>query len=286
VWSPILTQTTTVTGILRSAVDSVSNLYYAGTGNGEVWAGPSGGSWRKIFTPTGPASPVTDLEVDRDDSATIYVATKNSTGERVYRLRRSSTNPTLANTVSRGITANLASNLVVQTLAVDRMAPFTIYAGTDRGVYRGSSSDAGITWVWTAYSNGIPVAADVRDLEVHPVTGVMRAATFGRSVYEVNTDFPLGSLLGSEGSITLLRVHDVGTGFGPPTDSMDVEVVIALDSLPGKAFGFQLRNDSDGKARREMLNVLREAFKSDRRIRIDYVRTGLRNGRLIRVTAI
>ncbi len=32
-------------------------------------------------------------------------------------------------------------------------------------------------------------------------------------------------LLESKGRITFLRVHDVGTGFGPPTDFLDVEVV-------------------------------------------------------------
>jgi hypothetical protein len=285
VWSRILSGISTGGNIRRSTIDGTTDLYYAGTSVGELWAGPSGASFRKIFTPTGPFG-VTDLELDPDNPAIIYVATDNSSGDRIYRIRRTSLNPTLANTTAQAITSNLPTNLVVQTLAVDRMASFTVYAGTNRGVYRGVSRDSGATWVWTSFSNGMPAAADVRDLEVHPVTGVMRAATFGRSAYEVNTDFPIGSLLAADGRITLLRVHDVGTGFGPPTDSIDVEVVIALDSMPGKAFGFQMRNDAAGKARRDMFDVLRQAFKTNRPVRIDYVRTGLRNGRIIRVTAL
>jgi hypothetical protein len=114
----------------------------------------------------------------------------------------------------------------------------------------------------------------------------MRIATFGRGAFEVNTDFPIGSIIAVEGKITFLRVHDVGTKYGPPTDQIDVEVVIQLDSKPGKAFGFQLRDDENEGAHRGMLDLLRDAFNQDRRIRIDYVRTGLRNGLILRVMGI
>jgi hypothetical protein len=170
-------------------------------------------------------------------------------------------------------------------LAVDRLLPLTIYVGTMHGVYCGRSNDGGNTWFWTPYNNGMP-ATNVTDLEVHPTTGVMRAVTFGRSAFEVNTDDPIGSLLGAEGKVTLLRVHDEGTGYGPPTDFMDVEVVIWLDTMPSRAFGFQLRDDDKKAVGRGMLNLLREAFNSGRSVRIDYVRTGFRNGLIVRVMFI
>jgi hypothetical protein len=183
---------------------------------------------------------------------------------------------------AQDITFNLPSGLSVKALAVDRMNSFTIYAGTNRGVYRGRSVDGGATWNWQPYMNGLPLA-DVRELEVHPVTGVMRVTTFGRSAYEVNTDFPLGTLLSAAGKLTFLRVHDAGTGFGPPNDFLDGEVVVQLDSQPGRGFGFRLRPDADEAARRGMLDVLRSAFRNNRTIRLDYIRTGLRNGTIIRV---
>ncbi|MGH9841607.1 MAG: hypothetical protein ACREEM_22885 [Blastocatellia bacterium] len=77
-------------------------------------------------------------------------------------------------------------------------------------------------------------------------------------------------ILAASGKVTLLRVHDVGTGFGPPTDFIDAEVVIGLDSQPGRFFGFQLRNDANRDARRDMLNRLRDAFKNNRTVTIDY----------------
>jgi hypothetical protein len=93
----------------------------------------------------------------------------------------------------------------------------------------------------------------------------------------------IGAVLAAEGRIAFLRVHDVGTGWGPPNDSLDVEAVVRLDMRPAQAFGFQLRDDRESSARRRMLDLLRDAFRRDRRVRLDYVRTGLRNGRILRV---
>jgi len=73
------------------------------------------------------------------------------------------------------------------------------------------------------------------------------------------------------GKVTLLRVHDVGTGYGPPSDFIDVEVVVWLDSQPGKAFGFQLRNDGNLPARQGMLDLLRDALANNWTVSIDYL---------------
>jgi hypothetical protein len=162
------------------------------------------------------------------------------------------------------------------------MAPFTVYVGTNVGVYRGISSNQGATWNWSFYNNGLPLAI-ISSLNVHPTTGVMLATTFGRSAYVVNTDWPIGTLANAEGRITFLRVHDLGTGFGPPSDFLDVEVVVALDTLPGRAFGFQLRADGEEFAAHGMLDLLRDAFSRNSRVSIDYTRTGLRNGLILRV---
>ena len=68
------------------------------------------------------------------------------------------------------------------------------------------------------------------------------------------------ALLNFSGRLTLLRVHDRGTKFGPPTDQIDVEVVFKLNSHPDKAFGFTLRDDANGPAHRGMLDLLRSGF--------------------------
>ena len=263
----------------RAAVDPSVDLYYAGSRSGKLYAGPGGASWQQVFAhPLG--SGFKDLRVDPDNRTVAY-ATFGGTGSgRVYRITRSSAAP--ANVAASDITSNLPTGIAANTIAVDRMAPFTIYVGTGRGVYRGASTNHGVTWSWSSYNTGMPLA-NVTDLEVHPATGVMRATTFGRSAYEVHTDWPIGTLAAAQGRITFLRVHDVGTGWGPPSDFLNVEVVIALDTLPGRGFGFQLRADSEEAARHGMLDLLRDAFNRNSRVTVDYVKTGLRNGRILRV---
>jgi len=96
----------------------------------------------------------------------------------------------------------------------------------------------------------------------------------------------LGEVLAARGRLTLLRVHDVGGGFGPPADPIDGEVVIMLDSEPGRAFGFQLRDDANRAARQRMLALLRDAFNHDRPLIIEYLRTGQHNGTLIRASEL
>ena len=87
----------------------------------------------------------------------------------------------------------------------------------------------------------------------------------------------------ASGKLTLLRVHDAGTKYGPPSDQIDVEVVIHLNSQPGKAFGFQLRDDGNRPAHQGMLDLLRDAFNNDWTVTVDYdIEPGKKNGVIIR----
>lgn len=92
------------------------------------------------------------------------------------------------------------------------------------------------------------------------------------------------ALLNTSGHLTFLRVHDVGTGWGPPEDHLDVEVVMKLDSQPDKAFGFQLRDDENRPARQGMLDLLRDAFNQNWEVSIDFeIDADKDNGEVIRV---
>lgn len=90
----------------------------------------------------------------------------------------------------------------------------------------------------------------------------------------------------AEGVVSFLRVHDVGSGYGPDRDHLDVEVVIRLDTAPDRAFGFRLRDDEEEASHRRMLDALRTAFNDERRIEIEYRATGARNGELLAVEAL
>lgn len=95
------------------------------------------------------------------------------------------------------------------------------------------------------------------------------------------------AILESTGKISFLRVHDVGTGFGPPGDQLDVEVVVKLVTKPDMAFGFQLRNDGNRVAREGMLGLLRDANANGWNVTLDYdLPDGKKNGMLFRVAII
>jgi hypothetical protein len=116
------------------------------------------------------------------------------------------------------------------------------------------------------------------------LTLVLAPATAGFSGRGAPVDAPRADLLQSTGKLTFLRVHDVGTGFGPPGDSINVEVVAQLDTQPGKSFGFQVRDDSQRAARQGMLDLLRDAFNHNWTVTIDYnIDPGKNNGVIIRV---
>ena len=90
--------------------------------------------------------------------------------------------------------------------------------------------------------------------------------------------------INASGKLSLLRVHDLGTEYGPPGDAIDVEVVVQFEGRKADAFGFQLRDDANGPARRGMLDLLRDGFTHGHSVSIDYdAAPGAHNGVIMRV---
>ena len=56
----------------------------------------------------------------------------------------------------------------------------TLYAATHLGVYRSSVAGAS----WTRFGTGMPLV-NVTDIEILPDSSLVRAGTFGRSVWEL-----------------------------------------------------------------------------------------------------
>lgn len=95
-----------------------------------------------------------------------------------------------------------------------------------------------------------------------------------------------GAIRTATGKITLLRVHELGSGYGPPNDFINVEVVIQLDSEPGKAFGFPLRRGARYAANEAMLQIVRTAFEENTLITIDYVYLNRSNSIMLRAVIV
>jgi uncharacterized protein (TIGR03437 family) len=138
-------------------------------------AGPNA-SWADR-SPGLPTRSVTQITVDPIDPSTAYVtysgfALGASPTGHVFKTTNGGQNWT-------DISAGLA-DVPVNALQVDPDIPDTLYIGTDAGVM--VSTDAGVTW--STLGNGLPRVV-VSDLVLHRKTRTLRAATHGRSMWDI-----------------------------------------------------------------------------------------------------
>jgi photosystem II stability/assembly factor-like uncharacterized protein len=87
--------------------------------------------------------------------------------------------------VSNGLPDIPVNGIAIDPLSVSGGASTDIYAGTDNGVYL--STDSGATWA--PYGQGFPHVS-VTTLEIQSANRVLRAATYGRGMYEIALNTP------------------------------------------------------------------------------------------------
>jgi hypothetical protein len=275
------------------AYDTSLHIQYASVSNGQVWTRRSPQPWQLVYQHPH-NSGVVALSIDPFEPTRVYTIFEGEGPGCVFLLQRSSSEPS-AELIGRDISGEDTSEVNVpqpfpphrrpNNLAVDLINRHVIYVGTDHGIYCGRTLDTDRTWLWEPFNDGFP-AADTRALEVHRRTGILYAATFGRGAYRVATAPPLGSLVADEGVITSLRVLEPGTAYGPPEDRIDADVVFHLDSRPGRAFGFVLREGGSALVGYGMLKLLQDCFSAQQRVRVEYVRRSLQNNLIMRVLKV
>jgi hypothetical protein len=153
---------------------------------------------------------------------------------------------------------------------VDAVSDATIVM-TDSGAYSCPGDSGGPALNADVHVVGVASSADFASNSNYDPTFVAYPWIFGT-----------GRILRVVGRPTLLRVHELGSGFGPPTDPIDGEIVVRLDTSDG-AFGVQLRADKRESTHRGMLDVLRRSLAAGQIVHVEYEVTGPQNGRLIRV---
>jgi hypothetical protein len=79
---------------------------------------------------------------------------------------------------------------------------------------------------------------------------------------------PHGHALEVQGKITMFRVQQQGLELGDKSNFIDAEVLVTLDSEPGKVFGIRLHGDSE--ANREITNTLRTAYLNGKPVTIQH----------------
>ncbi len=82
------------------------------------------------------------------------------------------------------------------------------------------------------------------------------------------------------GPVSFLRVHAVGSKYGPPQDQLDAEVIIKIQNQPG-AYGFQLRADNNLPVAEAMLGLISGAFEDRKPVTLEYDEQPGRSNQLV-----
>lgn len=157
------------------------NVRIVGLSNGQVWGTNTGSATLDNIT-----GGITNLGraagramIDPNNANVAYVAYAGfglGAGHHVWK----TTNLNTA-TPTWTVAGNGIPDVPVNAFAIDPANSNNLYAGTDIGVYR--STDGGTSW--QPFNDGIPRVA-IFDIAIHPVHRLIRVATHGRGIYEMN----------------------------------------------------------------------------------------------------
>jgi uncharacterized protein (TIGR03437 family) len=177
-WTAISPDVTNGTdGLTALAVaPSDSNTVYSGSADGQFAATTNAGagaesSWALLGTIL-PGGSVTHIEVDPKSRTRVYVTVGGAGSDHVFRSDNGGQTWT-------DISGNLP-DVVVSSLVIDPDLPNTLYIGTDIGVFW--TNDAGANW--SPLVGNMPYSA-VLSLGLHEASRTLRAATHGRSVWDL-----------------------------------------------------------------------------------------------------
>lgn len=192
-WKPIsydLTsggQSITATLSAIAVAPSDSNTVYIGTGDGRLWmtSSASSGSCCTYITSGTPNRSVTAVAVNPTNARNAFAAFSGYSGYNgdtqghVFET-------TTAGSVWTDISGNLP-NVPVNDIVVDPDMPNTFYIGTDVGVF--ATTNNGSTWA--PLGTGLP-AVVIMSLKLQHATRILRAASYGRSAWDIQLPKPVG----------------------------------------------------------------------------------------------
>jgi hypothetical protein len=138
----------------------------------QMWrSSDAGATWSAIAKPPLPNRYITDIDVSGNDPNNVWVTVSGTGSAHVFQ----STNGGGTWVAKSGSLPDMPAN----TICIDPTDGTRLWAGTDDGVY--ITTNTGTSWV--RYSEGIP-RVHVTDLKLHRNTGLLRAGTYGRGIWE------------------------------------------------------------------------------------------------------
>jgi photosystem II stability/assembly factor-like uncharacterized protein len=155
-----------------------NSLVNSGLAHGQVMTTRDGGkNWRELSGTGLPDRVVTAIVGSPTSAATAYICYSGFYGGHIFRTTDYGDH---WSDISVGL-----PDIPVNALAIHPDDEGIIYAGTDIGVF--ITTDAGATW--GVYNQGLPNVV-IADLAIHRTQRVLRAATHGRSMWEIELEKP------------------------------------------------------------------------------------------------
>jgi hypothetical protein len=200
-WTQIGPPVNPQTGIVQ-VIGSTSPWHplFVGTTNGEVWALTWSGTfstvWSVLYGHPDPSARVVSMALaPSSNSNTLFVLYADCNKDRRVRRFQLISGSGWTSDWITGITGNLPefhapSNtpFLLNTIAVHPTDEHIVFVGTDKGVYQGV--DVGQAWVWKPYNNFLPLVKITKLISL-PLTGEIRAATYGRGVWTIKPYNPI-----------------------------------------------------------------------------------------------
>jgi photosystem II stability/assembly factor-like uncharacterized protein len=203
-WSKISTFTKQLTYV--AVAPSNSNVIYA-TSSSKVYVTQNGGSsWTDISGNSG-AGNNTYIAIHPTNPNRVWITKAGFyDGSKVYYSDN-------AGATWQNVSSNLP-NLPANTIVYEKNSPERLYVGTDVGVYVKDSTSSD----WYAYSTNLPNVI-VNELEIHYPTNSLRAATYGRGLWE-------SPLAGKNNSINSAEFDNIKVNIypNPAEDFINIEI--------------------------------------------------------------
>ena len=179
-----------VSGTLPATISAISiarqtdDVRIAGTITGRVFLSTAAGATTMTdITGAIPARFVGRAVIDPNNINTAYITLTGyglGTGQHVWK-----TTNLLSGSPTWSVAGSGIPDVPTNAFAVDPANSQQLFAGTDIGVFR--STDGGASW--QPFSNGLPRVA-VFGMEIQSVYRVLKIATHGRGVYEMDLNAP------------------------------------------------------------------------------------------------
>ncbi|RQV94255.1 hypothetical protein EH220_07360, partial [bacterium] len=190
------------------------NVIYIGyEGGGRVFRTTNGGTtWNAVYSGL-PSRYVTRVAVDPSNADIAWATVSGYSGGHVWKTTNGGSSWTNQST---GL-----PDIPVNDIVIDLNNPSIMYVGTDLGVYQSTNGGAS----WSDFSNGMPNVV-VDDLDLHPTTGVLRAGTHGRGMWETSTGTPTVSMITPNGGENWLvgSVNTISWGTGSLGGNVKLEL--------------------------------------------------------------